>query len=167
MKRTEAEEPIGLLIGAVRRRIKQAIGSRVQPYRLTSQQFWVLVAIHEHPGYSLGELAAHIRMDVPTASRVVATLMKRKLVQTRDDANDRRRACLHLRPSGAALGSELLDLAAGVRAAAVQGLSRAEQTALRISLRKIIDNMERFQRAGAAAVAASARQRAERRAVGE
>jgi len=54
------EEPIGLLIAAARHRIKQAVGSRVRPYDLTTQQFWVLVAIYERPGFSLGELAAHI-----------------------------------------------------------------------------------------------------------
>jgi DNA-binding MarR family transcriptional regulator len=139
------DEPIGLLIGAVRRRIRQAVGSHVRRYHLTTQQFWVLVAIHEHPGFALGQLAAHLRMDEPTASRVVSTLMKRKLVQIKGDAADRRRACIHLKPPGAALGRELRALAATVRAAVVQGLSAAEQAALRSSLRKIIANMDRLQ----------------------
>ena len=62
-------------------------------------------------------------MDEPTASRVVSTLMKRKLVQVKGDAADRRRACIHLRAPGAALGKELRALATTVRAAVVQGLS--------------------------------------------
>jgi len=141
----EVEEHIGLLIAAARRRIKQAVGSRVRGYDLTTQQFWVLVAIYEHPGFSLGELAAHIRMDTPTASRVVFALMNRKLVEVRDDAEDRRRARLHLKPAGAALAKALHALATATRAALVQGLSAAEQAALRISLRKIIANMDRLQ----------------------
>jgi len=139
-----ADEPIGLLIGAVRRRIRQAVGSHVRRYHLTTQQFWVLVAIHEHPGASLGELAAHLRMDKPTASRVVFTLLKRKLVQVRVDAADRRRTHLHLATSGAALGGELQALATSVRAAVVRGLSAAELRALRVSLRKIVANMDRI-----------------------
>jgi DNA-binding MarR family transcriptional regulator len=138
-------EPIGLLIGAVRRRIKQAVGSRVRRYRLTTQQFWVLVAISEHPGLSIGELAGRLRMDNPTASRLVFTLLNRKLVEVRDDTEDRRRARLYLRASGLALAEELREVAAGVRAAAVQGLRSSEQAALRTSLRKIISNMDRFQ----------------------
>src|SRR5512144_1503291 len=130
------DEPIGLLIGAVRRRIRQAVGSHVRRYHLTTQQFWVLVAIYEHPGFSLGQLAAHLRMDEPTASRVVAALMKRKLVQVKGDAADRRRACIHLRAPGAELGKELRALAMTVRAAVVQGLRPTEQAALRGSLRK-------------------------------
>src|ERR1700690_2657544 len=105
------DEPIGLLIGAVRRRIKQVLGSHARRYHLTTQQFWVVVAIYEHPGFSLGELATHLRMDNPTASRLVFTLVKRKLVQVRGDAADRRRAHLHLATSGMAVGQELLELA--------------------------------------------------------
>ena len=99
-----ADEPIGLLIGAVRRRIKQAVWSRLRGYRLSTQQFWVMVALHEHPGFSLGQLAAHLRMDNPTASRVISTLLNRKLVEIRGDAEDRRRARLHLRPPGRIAG---------------------------------------------------------------
>jgi DNA-binding MarR family transcriptional regulator len=139
------EEHIGLLIAAARRRIKQAVGSRVRGYGLTTQRFWVLVAIYEHPGFSVGELAAHIRMDTPTASRVVFALMNRKLVEVRDDAADRRRARLHLKPAGAALAKALHALATATRAAIVQGLNAAEQAALRASLRKVIANMDRLQ----------------------
>ena len=141
----DRDEPIGLLIGAARRRIKQAVGSRVRRYQLTTQQFWILVAIHERPGLSLGELATHLRMDKPTASRVVFTLMKRKLLLVRGHATDRRRACLHLVGPSAALGKELHDLATSVRATVVQGLSAAELAALRTSLRKIVTNMDRLQ----------------------
>ena len=142
------DEHIGLLIGTARRRIKQALGSRVRRYGLTPRQFWILVALYEHPGLSLRELAAHLRMDDPTASRVIFALMSRKLVQVRGDAKDRRRSCLYLDAPGVALGKELHELAAAVRGAVVQGLSTAEQKALRVSLRKIIANMDRFQARG-------------------
>lgn len=146
----DGEEHIGLLIGAVRRRIKQAVGSHVRRYHLTTQQFWVLVAIYEHPGFSLGQLAAHLRMDEPTASRVVSALMKRRLVQVKGDAADRRRACVHLATAGAALGKELQDLATAVRAAVVHGFSPAQLTALRSGLRKIVANMDHLQNGDAA-----------------
>ncbi len=139
------DEHIGLLIAAVWRRIRQAPGSHLRRYDLTIQQFWVLVAIYEHPGFSLGELAAHLRMDKPTASRVVFALMSRKLVQVRGDAADRRRARIHLEASGMALGKDLHELATAVRAAVVRGLNSSELAALRVFLRKIIANMERFQ----------------------
>jgi DNA-binding MarR family transcriptional regulator len=158
----DGNEPIGLLVAAVRRRMKQAVGSRVRRYRLTVQQFWVLVAICEQPGLSLGELAARLRMDTPTASRVVFALMSRKLVQAKEDAADRRRARLHLAAPGAALGPELLGLARAVRAVTIRGLSAAEQAALRVSLRKIIANMDRLQQSDRADAATSGSATAQR-----
>ena len=149
-----ADEHVGLLIAAVRRRIKQAVGNRVRGYDLSGQQFWMLVAIYEHSGYSLGQLATHVRMDTPTASRVVFALMNRKLVAVKGDAADRRRACLYLKPAGAALAQELHGLAAAVRAAVGEGRSASEQAAVRVSLRKIIANMDRFQNADAPQLAA-------------
>ncbi|MBP1685691.1 MAG: transcriptional regulator, MarR family [Deltaproteobacteria bacterium] len=143
--RNDPDEPIGLLIGALRRRIKQAVGSCVRAYGLSVQQFWVLVAISEMPGLSLGELAMHLRMDKPTASRVVFTLMRRKLLDVKGDAADRRRARLYLGSGGARLAKELQQHATAVRSAVTRGLSVAEQDALRKSLRKIIGNMDRFQ----------------------
>lgn len=127
----ERDEPVGLLIGDVRRRIRQAVSSRVRRYHLSTQQFWVLVAIYEQPGFSLGELATHLWMDAPTASRVVVALARRKLVQGRDDPVDRRRSRLHLEVSGTALANELRELAIAMRTAAVRGLSPSELNVLR------------------------------------
>jgi len=158
----DRDEPVGLLIGAARRRIRQALGSHARQYHLTTQQFWVLVTIYEHPGFSLGELAAHLRMDKPTASRLVFTLVKRKLVQVRDDAADRRRARLYLELAGTAVARELRELAAAVRAAVVRGFTAAELTALRTSLRKIITNMDRFQDNHTTPLAVPRRKRARR-----
>ena len=139
------EEPIGLLIGAVRRRIKQAVGRRVRRYQLTTQQFWVLVLMHEHPGLfarGAGRPPADGQADgvAPGLGASEATVGAVEV-----DAADRRRSRLRPGPAGVELGAELLDLAASVRAAAVRGLAAAEQDALRVSLRKVIANMDHFQ----------------------
>src|SRR5262249_34513675 len=97
------EEHIGLLIAAARRRIKQAVGELVRRYRLPAQQFWVLVAVRESGGLSLRELAKRLRMDEPTASRVVSALTERKLMRADAHPADRRRWCLHLGSAGAPL----------------------------------------------------------------
>jgi DNA-binding MarR family transcriptional regulator len=140
----ERDEPIGLLIGDVRRRISQAVSGRVRRYHLSAT---VLGAGRDlrTPRLSLGELATHLRMDDPTASRVVVALATRKMVQVRDDPADRRRSRLHLEASGTALANELRELATAVR-----GLSSSDLNALRGALRKIIANMDRFEDGGAA-----------------
>jgi DNA-binding MarR family transcriptional regulator len=143
-------EQVGFLIGAARRRINQAVGRRLRRFRLTPRQFWILIVISEHPGLSLTEIVGHLRMDYPTASRVVFVLRRRKLVAVRQDPKDRRRSQLHLGPLGQSLATELQAIAGAVRGAVTHGLSASEQQALRLLLDKVIRNMDRFHDGGSA-----------------
>ncbi len=136
------KEPIGLLIGAARRQIKRWVTERVRAHGLTAQQFWVLVNIEEAKGPSLGEIAARLRMDAPTASRAVGQLLKRALVKAEGDRGDRRRLRLKLTTAGRVRLAPLRELAAELRTAPLEGLSREEEETLRGLLRKIISNME-------------------------
>jgi DNA-binding MarR family transcriptional regulator len=154
------QEYPGLLIGAARRRIRQAVTACARPHDLSSQQFWVLVAIRAHQGFSLSELADRQRLDQPTASRVVLALSRRKLVRAEGDPEDRRRLRLWLTPQGSSLAAELTDIANAVRAAVVEGMTASELDALRAGLYRVIENMDRFEqrRSKAAASGKSAKQ---------
>src|SRR5262249_39774418 len=90
------------------------------------------------------EIVAHLRMDYPTASRVVFALRRRRLVEVREDTADRRLSRLYLGPVGAALAEELHGLATSIRGAVTQGLRGSEREALRALLGKVIANMDRF-----------------------
>ncbi len=137
-------EHVGLLIAATRRRIKQVVAGLAEPFGLSAQQFWVLIGVSESEGSALIDVARRHRMDQPTASRVVAVLMRRRLVRVAVDPEDRRRARLLLTPSGKELASQLLPLAAEVRAVVDGSLSAAERKALADSLRKIMTAMDGF-----------------------
>jgi len=141
------QEPVGLLIGAARRRIKQAVGHRLRGYGLTPQQFWVLIHVREREGLALHELAERLRLDQPTTSRIVALLRRRKLVRMGGHPGDRRRCSLRLTDTGAALSAQLHPLVREVREAVVHGMSAAEQDRLRRMLRQVMANMERFESA--------------------
>jgi DNA-binding MarR family transcriptional regulator len=136
--------PLGLLIGAVRRSIKQAVTRRLRRRRLSAQQFWLLVALHEQPGPSLRELAEGRLMDSPTASRIVTLLLRRGLVRLEADPRDRRRRSIRLTARGTALARELHPLALQVREAIGAGFSEAEAEKLRGMLLRMISNVERF-----------------------
>ena len=136
------KEPVGLLIGAARRRMKRAVTDRVRPHGLTAQQFWALVNIDEADGPSLGEVAERLRMDAPTASRAVTQLLRRKLVRAEGDVSDRRRLRLRLTSAGKARLPALQEVAAELRGAAVNGLTSEEEEVLRVLLRKIIANFD-------------------------
>jgi DNA-binding MarR family transcriptional regulator len=135
---------LGLLIAAARRSIRQAASERLKRHRLSSPQFWLLVAIHERPGLSLGELAGRRLMDSPTASRVVSRLMRRGFVSIEPDPRDRRRRSIQLTPRGRALARELHPLALSIRQALAQGFAPAEVEALRGMLLRVIANLGRL-----------------------
>lgn len=139
------QEPIGLLVAVVRRRIKQAVSTMVREHDLSPQQFWTLVAIDRNEGVSLRELAEVQRMDQPTACRVVAALARRRLVHSGPDPADRRRSRLVLTPSGQSLADRLAPVAAAVRSAVEAGLTPSERAAVVAGLRKIIANLESSQ----------------------
>ena len=65
------EEPLGLLVGAVRRSVRQLLMSRIGARGLSMQQFWLLVGIAEHPCHSQAELAAQF---APCATGAVPPL---------------------------------------------------------------------------------------------
>ena len=135
---------MGLLIAAARRQMKRAVTARVQVHGLTAQQFWALINIDEADGPSLGEIAARLRMDPPTASRAVTQLLRRKLVKAEGDRGDRRRLRLRLTGAGRAKIVALRALAAELRGSAVHGLTQEEEEALRALLKKILSNLDRL-----------------------
>ena len=154
-----ASPPLGLLIAAAHRSIKQAATPGLRRRRLSPQQFWLLVALHERPGPSLRELAERRLMDSPTASRMVDLLVGRGLVVLEADPEDRRRRAIFLTARGTGLVRALGPLTRQVRAAMQDGFGEAETETLRGLLLRVIANMERLGRRKSA----SARPAAERR----
>jgi DNA-binding MarR family transcriptional regulator len=143
------QEYPGLLIGQVRRRVKQVVLGLAAPYRVSPQQFWMLVALRSWPGVSQAELVEKLQMDAPTGSRVLTALTRRDLVRLELDPRDRRRASIRLTEAGEAMARELERIAASLRTAVVDGISEAEQVRLRQTLRKILSNLDAFQARGA------------------
>lgn len=141
-----AREPIGLLAAAVRRAIKAAVAARAEPLGVSSQQFWMLVAILEAPGCTQAQLAARMRADEPSVSRVMRTLVLRGWVRTHRGEDDRR--CLHvaLTSAGRALARRLQRHAAGIREAVEQPLTAEEAATTRASLQKVAESLGRLAR---------------------
>lgn len=135
------QEHVGLLIGAARSGLKQAVLRLARPLRLTPPQFWFLNAAGELPGAPLGAIARRQHIAAPTASRLAEGLLRRGLLQLEADPRDRRAVRVELTPSGVKLAQRIAPIAAGVRLAVVQGMSRREEEALRKSLRRVVRNL--------------------------
>lgn len=143
------QDSLGRLIGLARRRLKQAVGRRVSPYGLSSQQFWVLVHLDRADAPALSEVCDALRIDAPTASRIVGALTRRGFVRAVPDPADRRRARLRLTAGGRAMARELQTLAAHFRAAVERDLTRRESAELRRLLNKVITGLDRYDVEGA------------------
>ncbi len=134
------QDGLGFLIATARRHIKQAVWSRVEKYDLTPPQFWVIVGLMRRGETSLFELAARIRSDNPTASRIVSALVARGLVKSDVHREDRRRAALRLTAKGRRLGEKLLPIAAEIRAGVERGFTPGERAQAVAVLTRIIEN---------------------------
>jgi DNA-binding MarR family transcriptional regulator len=139
------QEYLGLLIAAARSRIKQVVLAQVTQFGLAPQQFWMLIALRESPGMSQAELAERVRADAPTVSRTLAALLERRLVRSDPDPEDRRRSRVYLTPSGERLAADVAAVASDVRAAVVEGMSAAEEAAVRRGLKRILANLDRYE----------------------
>jgi DNA-binding MarR family transcriptional regulator len=144
----DAPRPLGLLIAGARRSIKQAATRRLGRRRLSPQQFWLLIALHEQPCPSLRELAERRLMDSPTASRMVEVLVQRGLVRIEGCPEDRRRRKVALTERGASLARELRPLALELREVIQAGFSAREAETFRRMLLRVIANVEHLERNG-------------------
>jgi DNA-binding MarR family transcriptional regulator len=138
----QPNEPLGLLIAAARRQIKQVVTARAARHGVTSLQFWLLVGLVEGGNQSLRELATRSRIDDPTASRGIQTLVTNGFVASKNDATDRRRARLVLTGRGRTLAEKCLDDARAIRALVERDLTPEEGQVTRAALRKVIATME-------------------------
>lgn len=137
----QEQEYVGLLIGAARSGLKQAVLRLARPLRLTPPQFWFLNAARELPGAPLGAIARRQHIAAPTASRLAEGLARRGLLHLEADPHDRRAVRVELTPAGVKLAQRIAPIAAGVRGAVVRGMSRREEEALRKSLRRVVANL--------------------------
>lgn len=133
---------MGLLIGAARRTLKQAVLRKARPLRLTPPQFWFLNAAHEMPNATLGEIARRQQLDPPTASRLADSLANRGYLRLSADRRDRRALRVALTAAGMRVAVRIAPLAAAVRRTLVHGMTASEQSALRRALCKVIRNLE-------------------------
>ncbi|MBS1767655.1 MAG: MarR family transcriptional regulator [Acidobacteria bacterium] len=140
-----SQAPLGQLIAATRRRIKQALWAQLSEEGLSPQQYWILMVLMEHGAHSLHELAMRVWIDDPTASRIVKALVGRGILTTHPDPNHGRRILIRLAPGTEPLQKRLRALAVKVRGALEQGLESDEKVQIRSGLMKVVANMERLE----------------------
>jgi len=108
----EVERLLTAGIGITARAIEQTPEAK----DLTLLQWRVLVVAAEPPGIRIGELAAHLGVSVPSASRLVRRVEARELITATRDGDDRRVTTVAV----SARGGRLVDAVVGVRRALIR-----------------------------------------------
>ncbi len=134
--------PLGQLIAATRRRLKQAAWRLLAPMDLTPQQYWILMVLLEHGPHSLHDLARKVWIDDPTACRIVKALVDRGLLLSGPDPDHGRRILIQLGPEALSMEKELRGVSTRFRAALEKNLEAKEQEQVRRVLLKVIGNMD-------------------------
>lgn len=136
--------PVSLLVTIVRKKIYQLTATRLEPFKLTSQQFWVILLLEERQVASVGDISKIVGVDKAAASRIVEKLTERGLVTNARSTEDRRRLGLELTDKGKKEAAQLNQFADQLVGDIESGLLPEERIQLHGLLRKMMINLERL-----------------------
>lgn len=100
--------------------------SVLRPYDLGSTQWYVLYQLANEGPTMQRDLVRLLQIERATLSGVVATLVRKGLINQMPDSDDQRQRMLHLTASGKKLWKELPDPTALVLSAAFDGFNKTE-----------------------------------------
>jgi len=98
------------LVGRVSRRLNKITKESIMPYKLTTSQFFLLIALYEENGILISKLAEKVALDKATLTGIIDRLERDGLVERRDDPKDRRAIRVYLTPKAESLREELLNI---------------------------------------------------------
>ncbi len=110
---------------------------RIARHGLTHTQFFLLIALYEGEGLSVGELARKIAVDKPTMTGLLDRMERDGFVRRQKDPKDRRAFRVYLTERAKALKEELLGIYEEVNGFFLSGLSEQERRSLEGILAKI------------------------------
>lgn len=122
---------------AIVRELRLASVSCEKEFGLSAAQLFVLHALRDHPGMSLGEAAERTATDQSSVSVVVRKLQEKKLVNKRASSEDGRRLEIFLTPAGERLSRKAPPAVQEQLIQRIAGLGNPERTHL-------ADLLERF-----------------------
>ena len=122
---------------------EQFTAEALAAHDLSIAMWRVLVVLAENGGQRQIDLAGLTSIDVSTLSRLVTRLVRMGLVSRTRSATSNREVVVRLDPKGRAALTQLIPIAKGYEALAMQGVSRGDLAVTKRSLRRMYDNMAR------------------------
>ena len=109
---------------------------------LSIQQFRALAVLHRWPGHSLSMLADYLGVSVPTVSRLIDSLVKKKMVNREIPAGDRRVVHLTSTAAGAKLYQQVVDWTRAELAERLKHLSRQKRQRIILAIKDLQEIFE-------------------------
>ena len=136
-------ENLAQMLGDTSRLMRRSFDARARGIGVTRPQWQVLTTLLRHEGVNQGGLAELLDVEPITVCRMVDRLQEANLVERRADPADRRSWRLFLTPKAHELVTQLRPLVSDLIEDALEGVSEAEQAALRDTLERIRQNLAR------------------------
>lgn len=109
---------------------------------ITIDQWVVLKYIGENNGSSQVDIAKNSAKDAPTTTRIIDQLVRKKLVQRKADATDRRKFKVMVTEKGTQLIKKVVPEILKHRHNAVKGLKTSEMNNMITYLKRMLNNLK-------------------------
>ena len=136
-------ENLAQMLGDTSRLMRRSFDARARGIGVTRPQWRVLTTLLRHEGVNQGGLAELLDVEPITVCRMVDRLQEANLVERRADPADRRSWRLFLTAKAHELVAQLRPLVEDLIDDALDGISEAEQAALRDTLERVRQNLSR------------------------
>ena len=113
-------------ISAFNRKLRTTFDALVREKGLTLARARLLFALTRRDGLNQRELAEELELETPTLVRILDGMEAQGFVERRAGDGDRRAKQIYMTPTGKVVAAEIEELAAGLRAELIEGLSRAD-----------------------------------------
>lgn len=139
-----AEDSVGLLMKRIVMAIVGEVDRRLEAHGLTNAQWSPLMRLRATGPGTVLELARWLQQDPGATTRLLDRLERKGLVRRVRSTADRRVVRVQITPAGEAAIAEVPGVLAEVMNGMLAGFSRAEWSALKEQLQRMLANGERL-----------------------
>ena len=140
-------ESPGHVVNYLARLFAGGLYRRIGAHGVNTGQFPVLLMLWEQDGVTQASLVEKLGVEQPTMAGTLKRMERAGLIKRVVDPDDRRQAHIHLTRKGRALEDTLVARAKDTNAIALAGVTAAEAAQFMRVARRMIENLERDNRA--------------------
>lgn len=134
-------DPLGRLAYIMTMALKNYLETRVKPYDLTAEQFYVLKCLDKENGVTQHRLCEIVMKSAANMTRILDRLEKKECIERRPNPEDRRSSLVYLTSAGKELLALVRGELNGLEAEITVGLSELQVRDLREGLKTIHANI--------------------------